>query len=112
MSKQALIKAIELARGQVHLARGIRRIVPGSKVGQVHVWGWLNSVKMEVPPADMVLPIAESLGWLVTPNELRADLYPNPTDALPAEFALLVALGKWPPPPIAGDQTETEKVAA
>lgn len=69
---------------------------PGSKVSQVHVWGWLNGVQMEVPPADSVLAIAESLAWRVTPHELRADLYPNPTDALPAEIAVLVATGRWP----------------
>ena len=83
MSKETLIEAVRLAGGQAHLAAGIRRRCPGSKVGQVHVWGWLNSVKMEVPPADVVLPIAEHLNYRLTPHDLRPDLYPNPTDALP-----------------------------
>lgn len=74
-----------MAGGQAHLARRIRERIPGSKVGQVHVWGWLNSVKIEVPPADVVIPIAESLGWQITPHQLRPDLYPNPTDAMPPE---------------------------
>jgi hypothetical protein len=87
---------VQLAGGQVHLARGIKALLPESKVSQVHVWGWLNDVKMEVPPSNVVLAIAESLGWRVTPHELRADLYPNPTDALPANIALLVATGRWP----------------
>lgn len=96
MSRESLSKAVQLAGGQVHLARMIKALRPGSKVSQVHVWGWLNDVQMEVPPADSVLAIAESLAWRVTPHELRADLYPNPTDALPAEIAVLVATGRWP----------------
>lgn len=83
MSKETLLEAVRLAGGQAHLAAGIRRRCPGSKVGQVHVWGWLNSVKMEVPPADVVLPIVEHLNYRLTPHDLRPDLYPNPTDALP-----------------------------
>ena len=87
MSKQALQTAVDLAGSQVNLARGIRERIPGSKIGQVHVWGWLNQVKTEVPPADVVLPIAEFLDYRMTPHDLRPDLYPNPTDALPAHVA-------------------------
>jgi len=83
MSKETLIEAVRLAGGQAQLAAGIRKRIPGSKVGQVHVWGWLNSVKMPVPPPDVVLPIAEHLNYQLTPHQLRPDLYPNPTDALP-----------------------------
>lgn len=97
MSKQTLSKAVDLAGGQAQLARGIRARMPGSKIGQVHVWGWLNQVKIEVPPADTVLPIADFLGWQMTPHDLRPDLYPNPTDALPAHVAEQVAAGTWPP---------------
>ena len=85
MSREILQKAVDLAGGQAPLARGIRSRLPESKVGQVHVWGWLNSVKMEVPPAEVVIPIAESVDWKVTPNELRPDIFPNPSDALPCE---------------------------
>lgn len=106
MSKISLLKAVELAGGQIQLARGIKRIVPETKVGQVHVWGWLNSVKMEVPPADAVLPIAESLGYRITPHDLRGDLYPNPTDALPPEIADLVTSGNWPPVVLCHDEQE------
>jgi hypothetical protein len=87
MSKQSLLKAVAMAGGQAQLAKGVREQMPGSKVGQVHVWGWLNSVKMEVPPADVVIPMAASLDWRISPHELRPDLYPNPTDALPADPA-------------------------
>jgi hypothetical protein len=83
MSKESLQLAVDLAGGQAHLARGIRERIPGSKVGQVHVWGWLNSVKIEVPPADVVLAIADFLEYRMTPHMLRPDLYPNPSDALP-----------------------------
>ena len=96
MSKETLSQAVELAGGQVHLARGIRARLPDSKIGQVHVWGWLNDVKMAVPPADVVIPIAEHLGYRLTPHQLRPDLYPNPTDALPPEIADQVTAGAWP----------------
>lgn len=87
MSKESLSKAIGMAGGQAPLARAIRRHLPAdSKISQVTVWGWLNSVKIEVPPADVVLPIAASLDWKITPHELRPDLYPNPTDALPTDL--------------------------
>lgn len=85
MSRETLQKAVEIAGGQAPLARGIRARMPESKIGQVHVWGWLNSVKMEVPPAEVVIPISETVGWKVTPHDLRPDIYPNPSDALPFE---------------------------
>ena len=85
MSKETLLKAVALAGGQVHLARGIQSRIPGSKIGQVHVWGWLNAVKMEVPPAETVIAICETVNWQITPNVLRPDIYPNATDGLPSE---------------------------
>lgn len=91
MSKSSLLKAVELAGGQAHLARAIRSRIPDSKVGQVHVWGWLNNVKIEVPPADVVLPIADALDYRLTPHDLRPDLYPNPTDALPPDIAAAIS---------------------
>lgn len=84
MSKESLQKAVDLAGGQAHLARGIRARLPGSKVSQVHVWGWLNAVKCEVPPAEVVIPIAEALEYRITPHQLRPDLYPYPADGMPA----------------------------
>jgi len=89
MSKETLSQAIELAGGQAHLARGIRDRIPSSKIGQVTVWGWLNEAKMEVPPADAVIPICDFLGWRMTPHKLRPDLYPNPTDALPLDVKVV-----------------------
>lgn len=39
----------------------------------------------DVVPADRVLEVCRVAGWKVTPHELRSDLYPNPTDALPQQ---------------------------
>ena len=38
-------------------------------------------------PADRVLAVCAATEWMVTPHDLRPDLYPNPTDALPTERA-------------------------
>lgn len=35
-------------------------------------------------PAERVLSIAEATDFAVTPHEIRPDLYPNPSDGLPA----------------------------
>lgn len=82
------MQAVKIAGGQSHLARAIRRRLPNSRVSQVHIWDWLNNVKMEVPPADFVLPIAEAIDYRMTPHQLRPDLYPNPTDALPVDVVI------------------------
>jgi DNA-binding transcriptional regulator YdaS (Cro superfamily) len=36
-----------------------------------------------VVPDGRVLAVCEAAGWLVTPHQVRPDLYPNPCDALP-----------------------------
>lgn len=82
MSETPLQKAVRLAGGQAHLARKVRALIPDSKIGQVHVWGWLHSAKKPTPPAEVVLAIAESIDWKVTPHELRQDIYPHPTDGM------------------------------
>jgi hypothetical protein len=87
MCKATLQKAVDLANGQTELARGIRVQIPGSKIGQVTVWGWLNGKRKDVPPADVVIPICAFLDWQITPHELRADIYPNPLDGMPTEQA-------------------------
>jgi len=71
-----LEKAIALAGGtQGALAEAI-----GKK--QAHVWNWLN--KYPIPPEE-VLRISKAVEYQVTPHELRPDIYPNPTDGLPAK---------------------------
>ena len=39
-------------------------------------------------PADRVLAVARATDWRITPHELRPDLYPVPTDGLPADHPL------------------------
>ena len=41
--------------------------------------GW---IKGKIP-AELVFKVSQALNFAVTPHELRPDLYPNPTDALP-----------------------------
>lgn len=83
MSKKTLSSAIELIGSQVELAAQLRFRLPGCRVQQAHISKWLLRSRAEVPPAEYVVPIAEIVGWRVTPHELRPDLYPNPHDALP-----------------------------
>ncbi len=83
MDNENLQKAVDLAGGQTRLAASVRARMPGSKVGQVHVWWWLNEMKTASPPAEYVLPICDAIGWKITPHELRPDLYPHPSDGMP-----------------------------
>lgn len=88
MSMESLLQAVDFAGGQAQLARGIRERIPGSKISQPHVYKWLNSPNPDqMPPADVVLAIADFLEYRMTPHDLRPDLYPNPGDALPAHVA-------------------------
>lgn len=68
MSRQAVEKAVEIAGGQLSLAKKIG-------TGQATVWKWLNRARREVPPADYVLLIEQATG--ITRHELRPDLYPR-----------------------------------
>lgn len=95
MSRESLIAVVEVAGGQSSLAAEIRRVRPGCRVQQGHVWKWLNLVTGQTPPAEWALPICEAVGWRVTPHVLRPDVYPNPTDAVPPEVALQIAAGTW-----------------
>ncbi|MGL6245682.1 transcriptional regulator [Pseudomonas sp.] len=44
------------------------------------VYKWLSAGV----PAGRVLAVCEATGWQVTPHVLRPDIYPNPSDGLPA----------------------------
>ena len=39
----------------------------------------------QVVPADRVLAVCAASGWAVSPHQVRPDLYPNPSDALPSQ---------------------------
>lgn len=71
----ALDKAIKIAGGIRPLGRAI-----GALPSQIHKWA--NEYNGRVPTGERVRQIYIATG--VTPHELRPDLYPNPTDGLPA----------------------------
>jgi len=48
--------------------------------GLIHQW--LSGLRKIA--AEKVLSVACATNWEVTPHQLRPDLYPNPTDGLPA----------------------------
>lgn len=69
-----LQKAIDLAGGKIPLALCLG-------LDRTAVYSWREC------PAERVLAVSELIDWRVTPHQLRPDLYPNPTDALPREAA-------------------------
>lgn len=36
-------------------------------------------------PSERVIDVAKATDWQVTPHQLRPDIYPNPSDALPPD---------------------------
>ncbi len=74
---EPLRRVIKLVDTQRALAEKV-----GCKQSAIAMWLARESV-----PSDMVLKVAEASGWQVTPHELRPDIYPNPTDGLPADDA-------------------------
>ena len=83
MNKQIISKAASYVGGIVSMSLKL-----GKSRGAVSQWD-------TVPDAE-VLNVSSLTGWRVTPHTIRPDLYPNPTDALPAEIADQVAAGAWP----------------
>lgn len=69
--KVALQKAIEFSGG--HVATSVKL---GLHKTAAYKWG-------DECPSDRVLQVAELTDWKITPHDLRPDLYPNATDALP-----------------------------
>ena len=66
-----LQKAFDLAGGKIALAVALG-------LDRTACYSW-----KEVP-SERVIAVSEAIGWGVTPHQLRPDLYPNPTDALPS----------------------------
>lgn len=66
--REALAHAVQLAGGQLPLARKLT--TPARKIRQGHVWGWLNRDKRA--PADLCAAIEHATG--VRCEELRPDL--------------------------------------
>ncbi len=52
-------------------------------LGYKTAWG-LQKQAEKLPP-EKVLALCGACSWQVTPHELRPDIYPNPTDGLPAD---------------------------
>lgn len=75
MSTETLRRCVELAGGQVSLAKAIGAT-------QQHIWNWLNRDKQV--PADRVLPIVSAVRGQVRPYDLRPDIYPDPDWMPPA----------------------------
>lgn len=67
---EALNKAIEIAGGKIALATALG-------LDRTAVYSWKEC------PVDRVIPVCELVNWNVTPHQLRPDIYPNKTDALP-----------------------------
>lgn len=84
MNKQIISKAASYVGGIVSMSLKL-----GKSRGAVSQWD-------TVPDAE-VLNVSSLTGWRVTPHTIRPDLYPNPTDALPADIADQVVAGAWPP---------------
>ncbi len=64
-------KAVAAAGGPRALARRL-----GISAAAVSKWS--------IVPAERVLQVAAAGGMKVTPHEIRPDIYPYPTDAVPA----------------------------
>jgi DNA-binding transcriptional regulator YdaS (Cro superfamily) len=71
---------VEICGGQTALASAI-----GLRQG--NVWSWINRFGNKVPP-EYVLSVAAATKWMLTPNELRPDIYPHPLDGLPENLRL------------------------
>lgn len=54
----------------------------GVRPQSVSLW-----LKKGVPPYK-VIPFCKALGWDVTPHQIDSELYPNPTDGLPADHQI------------------------
>lgn len=46
------------------------------------VFNWIKNNKV---PAERVIQLCALGGWVVSPHQLRPDLYPNKTDGLPKQ---------------------------
>jgi len=68
----------------IGLSGGVTRLSKSVGVSAPTVSQWASGAR-PVPPGKAV-SIARATNWQVTPHDLRPDIYPNPTDALPPEL--------------------------
>lgn len=75
---EALQKAIEICgNSQSELARRIGKT-------QSLVGAWVNRFKQV--GVEYVLDVSAAVEWVITPHQLRPDIYPNIDDGLPIEL--------------------------
>lgn len=80
---EALAKVITLCGdSQSELARRIDK-------SQATVTAWVNRYGRVGP--EYVLNVSEAVQWMVTPHQLRPDLYPHPDDGLPVNLRAVQA---------------------
>lgn len=48
------------------------------------IWQWLNRKRPIAP--ERVIEVASFTEFMITPHQLRPDIYPNPLDGLPPDF--------------------------
>lgn len=73
--KTALERVIDIHKTQTALAQSIG-------TGQATVAAWVNRFGGKVG-AEFVIAVSKSVNFVVTPHQLRPDLYPHPHDGLP-----------------------------
>lgn len=78
LNKEIYMTALEIA---IKKARSVRKLGAMIGVSGMAVSSWRTKYQ-GIVPAKRVIPIHYATG--VLPHELRPDLYPNPTDGIPA----------------------------
>lgn len=74
----------------IAMAGGLTAVARRAKPKRLTAWAvskWLEGV-----PPGRVLFLSELTGWVKTPHQLCAEIYPNPTDGLPPEALVRAAL--------------------
>lgn len=79
-----LERAIDICDNQTRLSEK-------SGVKQVTISACLNRFNHKVG-AENVIPLSRATDWKVTPHDFRPDLYPHPSDGLPADLWILFAV--------------------
>ncbi|KQT37699.1 YdaS family helix-turn-helix protein [Methylophilus sp. Leaf414] len=88
--KTPLEQVIDICGSQTALADRVTELDASKKITQSTVGAWINRFNHRVGDG-YVLVVSQAGDWIVTPHELRPDLYPHPEDGLPAELRKQVA---------------------
>lgn len=79
-------KCVEYAGNMTVLAKHIG-------VTPVAVKKWVDSGEI---PSNRVIQLCQSVDWVVTPYQIRPDLYPYPDDAVPPQLRNSIRFPKKP----------------